>query len=77
VRVGLDNNWTTIAAGNYHSAGLKSDGSLWAWGANYSGESEDGTTTNRRPGRLGADNDWACPEFGTPQRYGADQTGSL
>src|SRR5208282_5740187 len=42
------NGVTAIAAGAYHSLFLKSDGSLWAMGANESGELGDGTynTTN-------------------------------
>ncbi len=36
-----------LAAGNLHSLYLGSDGSLWAWGANGSGQLGDGTTTTR------------------------------
>jgi alpha-tubulin suppressor-like RCC1 family protein len=39
---------TTIAAGSTHSLALKkSDGTVWAWGSNGSGEIGDGTTVNR------------------------------
>ena len=36
---------TAIAAGNFHSLALKSDGTLWAWGYNYSGQLGDGMFT--------------------------------
>ena len=36
-----------IAAGNWHSLALCSDGSVAAWGANWSGQLGDNTTTNR------------------------------
>ncbi len=36
-----------IAGGGFHTIALKSDGTLWAWGANYNGELGDGTTTDR------------------------------
>ena len=35
-----------IALGKYHSLALKSDGMVWAWGANYLGQLGDGTTTD-------------------------------
>jgi hypothetical protein len=39
-------NVTAIAAGNFHSLFLKSDGSLWAMGYNSSGELGDSTNNN-------------------------------
>jgi alpha-tubulin suppressor-like RCC1 family protein len=31
-RVGTDNDWVAMAAGDEHSTALKADGSLWVWG---------------------------------------------
>ena len=36
-----------FAAGGRHSAAIKTDGSLWLWGANDFGQLGDGTLTNR------------------------------
>ncbi|MCL1974834.1 MAG: hypothetical protein FWG61_01570 [Firmicutes bacterium] len=36
-----------ISAGRYHSLAIKNDGSLWAWGSNYSGSIGDGTLENQ------------------------------
>ncbi len=36
-----------IAAGGDHSLALRNDGTVWAWGQNYSGELGDGTNTPR------------------------------
>ena len=36
-----------IAGGDVHSLGLKSDGTVWAWGDNFSGQLGDGTTEDR------------------------------
>ncbi len=37
----------SVAAGAYHSLGLKSDGTVWAWGYNYSSQLGNGSTSNR------------------------------
>jgi len=36
-----------VAAGDVHSLALRTDGSVWAWGENYSGQLGDGTFTTR------------------------------
>src|SRR3989338_2900340 len=39
--------WSSVSAGVNHTVARKADGTLWAWGYNYSGQLGDGTTTNR------------------------------
>jgi len=45
---GLSSGVTAIAAGGSHNVALKSDGTLWAWGYNSSGQLGDGTSIMRR-----------------------------
>jgi hypothetical protein len=42
-----DKGWAAIAAGYRHTIALKTDGSLYTWGWNYSGQLGDGTTVSR------------------------------
>ena len=59
-------NVTAIAAGEWHSLFLKSDGSLWGMGYNYDGELADRTlnNTNRTEQILAAYNRVAGQLFG-------------
>jgi Fe-S cluster biogenesis protein NfuA len=45
--VQVDIGYKTVAAGHHHTVALKSDGSLWTWGNNSSGQLGDGSTTQR------------------------------
>ncbi len=47
VAVADDAEMQRLAAGGFHSLAIKTDGSLWAWGANGAGQLGDGTTTGR------------------------------
>ena len=42
-------NWKQVAAGSagIHTAAIKTDGTLWSWGFNVSGQLGDNTTTNK------------------------------
>jgi len=56
-----DNDWSSISdgAGGHHTMVLKSDGTLWIWGRNVTGQIGDGTTIQRGfPLQTGTDNNW-------------------
>jgi len=71
VRVGEDNDWAHISAGHTHSVGIRTDGSLWAWGAGPRGELGIGESSHEivqgfltsipkpSPVQVGGDYDWA------------------
>ena len=40
-------NWRQVDLGGFHSAAIKTDGSLWMWGFNQYGRLGDNTTNNR------------------------------
>jgi alpha-tubulin suppressor-like RCC1 family protein len=53
-------NWKQVAGGNQLTAAIKTDGTLWTWGTNDSGQLGTGTTTNRSsPGTtIGGGTNW-------------------
>jgi alpha-tubulin suppressor-like RCC1 family protein/uncharacterized protein YjdB len=66
-RVGNDNDWASVQAGNEYTLALKEDGSLWAWGRNLYGQTGlPGVGTDYyegpvyTPTRVGTDTDWAA-----------------
>ncbi|MCD0478765.1 T9SS type A sorting domain-containing protein [Chryseobacterium sp. LC2016-29] len=51
--------WQTLSAGAEYSLGIKTDGTLWAWGNNLYGQLGDGTTVDRNiPIQIGTANNW-------------------
>ena len=67
-----------IAAGSEHTVALKSDGTLWAWGANWQGQLGDGTTVDRlSPVRIGSDTDWLSIAAGGQHTIALKSDGTL
>ncbi|GAB5466907.1 MAG: hypothetical protein Kapaf2KO_23430 [Candidatus Kapaibacteriales bacterium] len=59
VRVGSENDWTSIESGYGHTLALKSNGTLWSWGWNTSGQLGLSDTLERNiPTQIGTDSDW-------------------
>jgi alpha-tubulin suppressor-like RCC1 family protein len=61
VQVGSLNNWAHVMPGSgSFSLAIKTDGTLWSWGLNGSGQLGLGDTTNRSsPVQVGSLTDWA------------------
>ena len=67
-----------IAAGEFHTVAIKTDGTLWAWGYNAYGQLGDGTTTNRHsPVQIGTGTDWAKVEAGKEYTVAIKTDGTL
>jgi alpha-tubulin suppressor-like RCC1 family protein len=41
------NNWKQVSSGNFHTAAIKTDGTLWTWGSGNTGQLGNAQTTNR------------------------------
>ncbi len=53
------NTWSMVSLGTSFMAGIKTDGTLWAWGLNTSGQLGLGNTTEfTSPQKVGTDTDW-------------------
>jgi len=78
IRVGADRNWAAVSACEDHSLAIKTDGSLWAWGANWNGQLGLGDSKDRgAPTRVGTDTDWAAVSAGYRHSLGLKTDGSL
>ena len=58
-QIGTATDWELVEADLFSSFGLKTDGSLWAWGQNMWGNLGNGTQTDLFvPAQITASNDW-------------------
>ena len=69
IQVGLLSTWSQIAAGEGHSAAIKTDGTMWLWGsAVYGGLGNSSLADKSSPVQIGALTTWSkitCSDFGT------------
>ena len=58
-------NWKMVAAGHYNTCAIKTDGTLWGWGYNSSGQLGLGDRTTRNtPVQLNASTNWKMVAVG-------------
>lgn len=67
-----------IAAGGHHSVALMPDGTLWTWGANWTGQLGNGTTEHSyQPKLIGSDNNWVEVSAGVDHTLALKSDGTL
>ena len=79
IQIGIDTDWVMVAAGTMHTAAIKADGSLWAWGNNADGRLGNGEIGNDflSPIRIGTDKDWAYVVADSRRTFAIKVDGSL
>lgn len=74
----LSYGWKSISLGSVHCLAIKTDGTLWSWGNNTSGELGTGNNLSiMTPHRVGNDSDWKIISAGSSISYGIKQDGTL
>jgi len=70
--------WQQISVGWGHTVALKTDGTIWSWGANTDGQLGDGTNTDRStPAQIGNSNNWKAVAAGFTSTFALSMDGSL
>ena len=70
--------WKSIAVGWGHSLGIRSDGTLWAWGQNNLGQLGLGGTDNQStPQQVGSRTDWVAVSAGSYHSLALSSDGTL
>ncbi len=70
--------FTQVIAWGYGGIGLKSDGSLWTWGANWDGELGNGNDTDSNtPNQVGTETDWISVAGGSYNTFAIKSNGTL
>ncbi|MBK7695146.1 MAG: hypothetical protein IPI30_12735 [Saprospiraceae bacterium] len=70
--------WQQVSTGIFYNLGIKSDGTLWAWGYNESGKLGDGSLVDKdSPVQIGNNSDWREINGGHYHSLGIKSDGSL
>lgn len=68
---GTANNWSVVSAGLKHTMAIRTDGTLWAWGANSNGQVGNNTLVDQTaPVQIGTSTGWTSVSAGTAHSMG-------
>ena len=78
-QVGAGANWVSASVGVHYSLAVQSDGTLWAWGSNASGQTGLDTTVGNAsvPTQVGSSANWVDAAAGTGHSLGIQSDGTL
>jgi uncharacterized delta-60 repeat protein len=86
VQIGTDTNWKEVSTGGSSSyepyiLALKTNGTMWAWGDNRTGQLGNGTygasTSTNIPTQIGTASDWASVKVGLYMSFALKTNGTL
>ena len=74
-----DASWKTVAGGSDHTCGIKTDGTLWCWGKNDSGQLGIGTKDESQtlPAHVSGRSGWVSVSAGCAHTCGIQTDGTL
>lgn len=78
VQVGTGTNWSQVSVGRLHVLALKTDGTLWSWGNNDSGElGHNDVNDKSSPVQVGAGTNWSKISAGYSHSLAVKTDGTL
>jgi alpha-tubulin suppressor-like RCC1 family protein len=78
VQITTDSDWTLVSAGGQHTLAVRSNGTLWAWGANSDGQLGDGSGIDQiAPIQVGTERTWVSISAGAGHSAGLKADNSL
>ncbi|MYN37806.1 hypothetical protein GTP55_00295 [Duganella sp. FT109W] len=77
-QITTDSDWTIVSAGGAHTLAVRTNGTLWAWGANSDGQLGDGSGIDQiAPTQVGTDRTWISISAGGAHSAGLKADNSL
>ena len=82
MQIGTASNWATVSATRHNNLAVRTDGTLWAWGNNFSGQIGNGTGGTvddyvTRPVQVGTATNWKSASAGQTASFAIRTDGTL
>lgn len=77
-QIGSDTDWLLVSAHAFHNHAIKTDGTLWSWGAGANGRlGSGGTGVRTSPFQIGSDTNWLAVSAGGSHGMALKTDGTL